>query len=160
VAPLAVPASADPLSWEEAQSFVRLAEDNDRLGDLGNDPFGDWLPSVLPVPRGRALDLGCGAGRHAVLLADWFDQVDAVHLSGPMIRLARRKRPRQNVCYLESGNLDASFGQGRPRPRNGPGPPAMTRGEACPSTRQGAMFWLRWNRLSGSYLRLTSTSRS
>jgi SAM-dependent methyltransferase len=32
--------------------------------------------------------------------------VDAVDLSGPMIRLARRKRPRSNVCYLESGILD------------------------------------------------------
>ena len=247
------------LSWHEAQSFDRLAEDYDRLGDLGNDPFGDWVPSVVPVSRGRALDLGCGAGRHAVLLADWFDQVDAVDLSGPMIRLARRKRPRSNVCYSrvrhsrrrrllrlrrqhghappragparrprphqvpgESrrprrtrrrrlpetgdpplvavrrpalsphsqprtarcrrclGDLQAihrrvarSSGQrplpqpgrvraglriglphchlhaGRPRPRHALGPPGMTWARHPGTTRQGAMFWLRWNRLPG-----------
>jgi ubiquinone/menaquinone biosynthesis C-methylase UbiE len=65
------------LSWQEAQSFDRLAELYDRLGELSNDAVGDWLPSVLPPRRSRALDLGCGAGRHAVLLADWFEQISS-----------------------------------------------------------------------------------
>jgi ubiquinone/menaquinone biosynthesis C-methylase UbiE len=94
------------ISWEDAQSFDRLAAEYDRLGELGNDPVADWLPSILPERRGRALDLGCGAGRHAVLLAGSFEQVDAVDLSAAMIRLARHKRPRSNICYLESGILD------------------------------------------------------
>ena len=57
-----------------AQSFDRLAEDYDRLGDLGNDQFGDWLPSVVPAAaaphsstsssRDRRLPaVGCTAAR-------------------------------------------------------------------------------------------------
>jgi ubiquinone/menaquinone biosynthesis C-methylase UbiE len=99
------------ISWEEAQSFDRLAEEYDRLSELSNDPVGGWLPTMLPADSpdqraGRALDLGCGAGRHAVLLADHFEQVDAVDLSAAMLRLARQKRSRSNICYLESGVLD------------------------------------------------------
>ncbi|MFI5706246.1 class I SAM-dependent methyltransferase [Kribbella sp. NPDC051620] len=99
------------ISWEAAQSFDRLAAEYDRLGELSDDPVGEWLPSVLPADSpdqrvGRALDVGCGAGRHAVLLADHFELVDAVDLSAAMIRLARQKRSRPNICYLQSGVLD------------------------------------------------------
>ncbi len=101
------------LSWEEAQSFNRLAERYDRLAALTDDPVAAWLPSVLePVRRTKAaLELGCGAGRHTVLLADHFDQVEAVDLSGAMIRLARRKRARGNISYLESDlrDVDGSY---------------------------------------------------
>jgi ubiquinone/menaquinone biosynthesis C-methylase UbiE len=98
------------ISREDAQSFDRLAADYDRLGELTGNPVGDWLQSVLPAGQrsGRALDLGCGAGRHAVLLAEHFEQVDAVDLSAAMIRLARRKRARSNICYLESDILDVT----------------------------------------------------
>jgi SAM-dependent methyltransferase len=96
------------------------------LGELTGNAVGDWLPSVLPsvLPAGQrsgssgsalpgqrsgsALDLGCGAGRHAVLLAEHFEHVDAIDLSAAMIRLARRKRARSNICYLESGILDVT----------------------------------------------------
>ncbi|ADB33642.1 Methyltransferase type 11 [Kribbella flavida DSM 17836] len=114
------------LSWEEAQSFNRLAELYDRLGELTDDRVAAWLPSVLPVgvpaargpdapadsrATGKALDLGCGAGRHAVVLAEYFEHVDAVDLSGAMIRLARRKRARGNISYLESDlrDLDGQY---------------------------------------------------
>jgi ubiquinone/menaquinone biosynthesis C-methylase UbiE len=90
------------LSWEEAQSFDRLAELYDRLGELSDDPVGAWLPSILPATGKHALDLGCGAGRHAVILAGHFVQVDAVDLSAAMIRLARRKRHRENITYLQA----------------------------------------------------------
>ncbi|RZT27715.1 ubiquinone/menaquinone biosynthesis C-methylase UbiE [Kribbella sp. VKM Ac-2569] len=93
---------------ERDQSFDHLAERYDRLGELTADHVADWLPTVLPDRRRRAIDLGCGAGRHALVLADYFDQVDAIDLSGPMIRLARHKRPRSNITYLESGILEMS----------------------------------------------------
>lgn len=97
------------LTWEEAQSFNRLAERYDRLAELTDDPVAVWLPSVLPsVRRTKALELGCGAGRHTVLLADHFGQVDAFDLSGAMIRLARRKRARGNISYLESDLHDVA----------------------------------------------------
>jgi 2-polyprenyl-3-methyl-5-hydroxy-6-metoxy-1,4-benzoquinol methylase len=93
---------------ERDQSFDHLAERYDRLGELTADHVADWLPTVLPDRRRRAIDLGCGAGRHAVVLAEYFDQVDAIDLSGPMIRLARHKRWRSNITYLESGILEIS----------------------------------------------------
>ena len=42
----------------------------------------------------------------------------------------------------------------------GRGPARRSPHRAPAHTGQGAMFWLRWNRLSGSYLRFTSTRRS
>jgi ubiquinone/menaquinone biosynthesis C-methylase UbiE len=92
-----------------AQSFDRTAADYDRLGDLGeNDSIRSWLVSVLPPVGGRALDLGCGAGRHAVLLAERFTHVDAVDLSLPMIEIARAKRSRPNVAYRRADLLEAT----------------------------------------------------
>jgi ubiquinone/menaquinone biosynthesis C-methylase UbiE len=98
------------LSWEQAQSFDHLAELYDRLGELSNDPIADWLPSILPATGKRALDVGCGAGRHAVLLADRFEHVDAIDVSPAMIRLAERKRPRPNLTYRVADILDLDGG--------------------------------------------------
>jgi ubiquinone/menaquinone biosynthesis C-methylase UbiE len=90
-----------------AQSFDRTAADYDRLGDLGeNDSIRSWLVSVLPPVGGRELDLGCGTGCHAVLLAERFTHVDAVDLSLPMIEIARAKRSRPNVAYQQAGEYD------------------------------------------------------
>jgi SAM-dependent methyltransferase len=61
--------------------------------------------SVLPPAGGRALDLGCGAGRHAVLLAERFTHVDAIDLSLPMIEIARAKRSRPNITYQQADLL-------------------------------------------------------
>jgi len=92
-----------------AQSFDRTAADYDRLGDLDeNDSIRSWLVSVLPPAGGRALDLGCGAGRHAVLLAERFTHVDAIDLSLPMIEIARAKRSRPNVAYQQADLLEAT----------------------------------------------------
>jgi len=84
----------------EAQSFDRVAADYDRLGDLNDrEKNGAWLKRMLPASGDRALDLGCGTGRHAVLLADRFKHVDAIDMSASMIRLAQERRPRPNITY-------------------------------------------------------------
>ena len=89
-----------------AQSFDRTAAEYDRLGDLSeNDRFTNWLVSVLPPAGGRALDLGCGTGRHAVLLAERFTHVDAIDLSLPMIEIARARRSRPNIAYQQADLL-------------------------------------------------------
>ena len=66
--------------------------------------------AVASVPPGRALDLGCGAGRHAVWLAERGWQVDAVDgaAAGIELLLARaeragcRERIRPHVADLEA----------------------------------------------------------
>lgn len=88
--------------WTEAQSFDRVAEDVDRLAELSpNQVISSWLADVLPAAGRRAIDLGCGPGRQAALLAGRFEQVEAVDLSGPMIELARARRARPNITYLQ-----------------------------------------------------------
>lgn len=92
-----------------AQSFDRTAAGYDRMGDLHeDDAIMSWLVTVLPAAGGRALDLGCGAGRHAVLLAGRFTHVDAIDLSGPMVEIARARRARPNITYRQADLLDAT----------------------------------------------------
>jgi 2-polyprenyl-3-methyl-5-hydroxy-6-metoxy-1,4-benzoquinol methylase len=95
----------------QAQSFDQVARDYDRLAELnGSGLIGPRVASLLPArdraAHGRALDLGCGAGRHAVLLAQRFAHVDAVDLSGPMLEVAQTHRPRPNISYRQADLLD------------------------------------------------------
>jgi SAM-dependent methyltransferase len=86
-----------------ARSFDLFAADYDRLCELGAVTAADsWLAGVLPAADRRAVDLGCGPGRHASVLADHFGQVDAIDASAPMIELARARRPRPNVSYRQA----------------------------------------------------------
>jgi SAM-dependent methyltransferase len=50
--------------------------------------FQDWLPKL---PVGRALDVACGAGGNALLLAQAGYQVDAIDISDRGLSLARGK---------------------------------------------------------------------
>lgn len=52
----------------------------------------DWLPKL---PVGRALDVACGAGRNAILLAQAGYRVDAVDISAEGLKLARQKAEHQ-----------------------------------------------------------------
>jgi SAM-dependent methyltransferase len=90
----------------DAQSFDRFAQEYERLHELQGDNRGTWLPELLPDGGRRALDLGCGTGKHTVLLAARFAHVDAVDLSGPMIALAQAKRARDNITYRQADLLD------------------------------------------------------
>jgi ubiquinone/menaquinone biosynthesis C-methylase UbiE len=95
----------------QAQSFDRVAKDYDRLTELNaSDLLGPCIGRLLPAGVGaagsRALDLGCGTGRHAVRLAQRFAHVDAVDLSGPMIELAQMRHPQPNITYRQADLLD------------------------------------------------------
>jgi len=97
----------------QAQSFDRLAADYGKLGELGGNAGVDsWLKTALPQAGDRALDLGCGAGRHTVLLAERFAHVDAIDLSAPMIELATARRSRPNIAYRQC-DLHDFAGQAR-----------------------------------------------
>jgi tellurite methyltransferase len=66
----------------------------------------DWLPKL---PRGRALDVACGAGRNALLLAQAGFQVDAIDISSEGLDLARQKAESQGleINWIEQ-DLDES----------------------------------------------------
>jgi SAM-dependent methyltransferase len=57
------------------------------LGELGAE-----------VPRGRALDFGCGVGRFTQALAERFDRADGVDISPSMLDEARRLNRRGERC--------------------------------------------------------------
>jgi SAM-dependent methyltransferase len=88
----------------EPQSFDRYAADYDRYASLEPPMILDWLLPQLPRRGRRALDAGCGSGRHTLALADRFDEVVGVDRSQPLIDLARRTRPHPRIRY-RSGDL-------------------------------------------------------
>ena len=55
------------------------------------------LDAVMPGPPARILDLGCGTGSLAVLLAQAGHEVTAVDASAPMLALARAKAATARV---------------------------------------------------------------
>jgi SAM-dependent methyltransferase len=88
-----------PAGKADPQSFDRFAADYDRYASLEPPMVLDWLLAHLPGHGRRALDAGCGSGRHTLALADRFDQVVGVDRSQPLIDLARHQRPHPRVRY-------------------------------------------------------------
>ena len=85
----------------DASSFDHLPAVFDRLAELVGAPLTAYLRPLLPARGERAVDLGCGTGQHAALLAAHYEQVLAVDVSAPMLDLARQKRPRRNIRYQQ-----------------------------------------------------------
>ncbi|NUU19981.1 MAG: class I SAM-dependent methyltransferase [Streptomycetaceae bacterium] len=87
--------------YADPQAFDAFAGDYDRYSDL-HDPLGDWLTeriAELGLSGTRALDAGCGSGRHAQILADTYDEVLAADLSPALIETARLRRSHSRVRY-------------------------------------------------------------
>lgn len=57
--------------------------------------LAEWLPRL---PRGRALDVPCGAGRNALYLAEHGYAVDAIDISAVALERARQSAARRNVA--------------------------------------------------------------
>ena len=71
-----------------------------------NAHYHRWLLARLPRNSARALDVGCGTGALAALLARRVDQVDAVDRSAAMIATARREHRDVDVRWIEGDVLD------------------------------------------------------
>jgi SAM-dependent methyltransferase len=84
----------------EHQSFDAYAAAYDDYCQATAVPVLPWLGSVGVVLGGRALDLGCGSGRHVAEFADTFDEVVGVDISEPLIEIARARRARPNVTFV------------------------------------------------------------
>jgi len=101
-----------PATRADPQSFDRFAVDYDRCASLEPPVIQEWLLAQLPVWGRRALDAGCGSGRHTLALADRFDQVIGIDISQPLIDLARDERPHPRIRY-QVGDLLAITDPGR-----------------------------------------------
>lgn len=77
-----------------------------RQGDHAHDPPLAFIANLLPPGEGRrALDLACGAGRHAVLMAERDWRVTAVDWSEAALELMRSRDSRIEIIRAD---LEAS----------------------------------------------------
>ncbi len=83
------------------QLFDSFAADYDRFSRLEPPRIANWLLTQLPAHAGRALDAGCGSGRHTSALAAHFDKVIGIDISAPLIDIARQ-RSGPNARYVVS----------------------------------------------------------
>ena len=80
-----------------------------RRGEHANDPPLDFIARLLPEGDGRrALDIACGAGRHAALMAARGWQVTAVDWSEAALEMVRMRDPRIHAIAadLEAGTFE------------------------------------------------------
>ena len=74
-----------------------------------NDFYHPFLLRQVPKDSRRALDVGCGTGRFARLLATRVERVDAVDRSAEMISAAE---PAPNVSFVHSDIRDLDLTPG------------------------------------------------
>jgi SAM-dependent methyltransferase len=103
--------------WGEREPYYGVLADprfrKDALADNREDFFaggqayiGHWLAELErcfgAVPRGRALDFGCGVGRLTIPLSHHFEEVVGLDVSEGMLAEARRNSAGRNIAYLPS----------------------------------------------------------
>jgi ubiquinone/menaquinone biosynthesis C-methylase UbiE len=91
--------------------FDDFAERYDRNDEITGGWITQWVEGVLAEKTGEsAIDLGCGSGRVAHVLAKHYEKVRAIDLSPEMIEVAQRKRPHPNITF-EAADLSTITGQ-------------------------------------------------
>ena len=103
-------AAQDPGAHFDA--FPDLFDRFTRIWDGISTSVDEWIIGSLPERAARAVDLGCGAGRHSILLADHADHVLAVDVADRMLAIARAQRARVNIDYQHRGVLDVTARDG------------------------------------------------
>jgi ubiquinone/menaquinone biosynthesis C-methylase UbiE len=107
-----------------------MSSDAERLWDASADAFDDeadhglrdpqvraaWqalLAPLIPAEPVRIVDLGCGTGSLAVLLAEHSNRVSGIDISGNMIRLARAKARAAGVAvdFVRGDAADPPFAE-------------------------------------------------
>lgn len=91
------------------EEFDRIALLTERYGSVG-DIYHNYLSQQLPPHFENALEIGCGIGEFARLLATRARSVVAIDLSPQMIRLAKaRSANYQNIEYLQGDVMGLSL---------------------------------------------------
>jgi ubiquinone/menaquinone biosynthesis C-methylase UbiE len=100
-------ATEEPYFDELADLYERFI----RVLDSDYSPVRRWLVEQLPGGA-RALDVGCGAGRNCVLLADrGYGEILGVDIAEQMLAIARDKRTRPNIRYEHRSVFDLAVEQ-------------------------------------------------
>lgn len=84
------------------------AFDADVNPDFYFSRFGDWMPSereAMRFVKGRVLDIGCGAGRHALYLQEQGHEVVAIDNSPLALETARKRGVKDTrLCSINQLN--------------------------------------------------------
>jgi SAM-dependent methyltransferase len=83
--------ASGPALWDAEAPGFDAAPDHGLLDPDVRAAWRDLLLGVLPTPPADVVDLGCGTGTLAVLLAEHGYAVDALDFSPAMVRLATAK---------------------------------------------------------------------
>lgn len=90
--------------------FDRIALAEAGTGWNHNDHYHDYLMRFAPAHCHISLDVGCGTGAFARLLAGRSERVLALDLSPEMLRIARqRSSAYPNIEYLQANVMDFSL---------------------------------------------------
>ncbi len=84
-----------------------LRELNERHAWSHNDYFHSWILANLPDGRAKALDMGCGRGALARILAPHFDHVVAADADADMRRVAEITSAGVNNVSITDRQLDS-----------------------------------------------------
>lgn len=95
------------------RDFDRVALASDERWNH-NAHYHRYLLARIPERCGRVLEIGCGTGSFARLLAERAERVLAIDLSPQMIRLAReRSRSHANIDFVEGDVMARQFSEGQ-----------------------------------------------
>ena len=97
-------------------SISQLQADFDRIAQFEgngwnhNSHYHDFLLKHVPQPCSNALEIGCGTGTFARLLASRAERVLALDLSAKLIQIAKeRSKAFKNIAYLLADVTSCTF---------------------------------------------------
>jgi len=100
------PGNPTPLYFD---SFAELFERFTAAWDDIDPRFTNWILANIPDDGGKtALELGCGTGRHTILLPDRYQHVLAVDIADRMLQIARTTRGHPSIDYQRRSILDVT----------------------------------------------------
>ncbi len=103
----------------QGKEVTEIVERSDGLIDVTSGPgvyfsvYEEWMPEeqeAVAYARGRTLDIGCGAGRHALYLQEQGLPVLGLD-SSPLALEVCRQRGLQETCLLPAAQISSRLGQ-------------------------------------------------